>query len=53
MKTTEMALFTGLYVYSVYGMASHESLGLAIFFVVVMIAIIVNLRIELDLVSHS
>jgi hypothetical protein len=28
-------------------------MGLAIFFVVVMIAILVNLRIELDLVSHS
>jgi hypothetical protein len=28
-------------------------MGLAIFFVVGMIAIIVNLRIELDLVSHS
>jgi hypothetical protein len=40
-------------VYSVYGMAFHESMGLAIFFVVGMIAIIVNLRIELDLVSHS
>jgi len=53
MKTTEMALFTGLYVYSMYGMASHESMGLAIFFVVVMIAILVNLRIELNLVSHS